>query len=89
MNHVLHSIVGHRCIMMNSKKFASPGGSSKKYRVLFEIECDLAVTQTIILASVSQYSLIPEEQEVLFDTGAVFEITCITTEYSGTINENW
>ncbi len=69
--------------------FVSPGGSSKKYRVLFEIECNLAVTQTIVLAPVAQYSFIPDEQEVLFDTGAVFEITSITTAYSGTINENW
>ncbi len=57
--------------------------------MVFEIECNLAVTQTIILAPVSQYSLIPEEQGVLFDTGAVFEITSITAEYSGTLNENW
>ncbi|CAF1344245.1 unnamed protein product [Adineta ricciae] len=60
--------------------FASSGKSPKKHRVLFEIKCDLALTETTVLAPVSQYSLIPDEQEVLFDTGAVFEIISITTD---------
>ncbi|UJR18617.1 hypothetical protein I4U23_005525 [Adineta vaga] len=67
--------------------FASSSKSSMKHRVLFEIKCDLALTQTTILAPVSQFSLIPDEQEVLFDTGAVFEIISITTDSSQTTTD--
>ena len=53
--------------------------------VLFEIECHLAVTNSIILAPVYQYSAHPDEEEVLIDIGAVFQIVSILENNSDNI----
>ena len=42
--------------------------------VLFEIECFHSEDQYSIFADITRFSEIPEEQEVLFDIGAVFKI---------------
>ncbi|CAF1450811.1 unnamed protein product, partial [Adineta steineri] len=49
--------------------------------VLFKIECSIQDQQSsVIFADVAEYSKIPDEEEVLFDIGAVFRIENITWE---------
>jgi tetratricopeptide (TPR) repeat protein len=57
-------------------------GSSRPdaIRVLFKIECDMAcytreeIEELVAFADISERSLMPDEQEVLFNLGATFEI---------------
>ncbi|CAF1473387.1 unnamed protein product [Rotaria sordida] len=46
--------------------------------VLFEIECDAKMN--VIFADISHYSEIPDEEEVLFDLGAAFQIISVTQD---------
>ncbi|CAF1233360.1 unnamed protein product [Rotaria sordida] len=50
--------------------------------ILFEIECSLDTNETVIMAMISQYSLHPQEQEVLFDLDAAFELLSVTEDES-------
>ncbi|CAF4804884.1 unnamed protein product [Rotaria sp. Silwood1] len=53
-----------------------------KKSVLFEIECDLAMSNSIILAPINHFSAHPDEQEILIDIGAVFKILFIIYAYT-------
>ncbi|CAF0909664.1 unnamed protein product [Didymodactylos carnosus] len=46
--------------------------------VLFEIECNAEMN--VIFADISDYSEIPDEEEVLFDLGAAFQIISVTQD---------
>ena len=48
--------------------------------VLYEIECDLATSKTIIFADIAKYSEYPHEEEVLFDLGSTFQINSISKD---------
>ncbi|CAF1300973.1 unnamed protein product [Rotaria sordida] len=52
----------------------------EKERILFEIECDLHNTDSIILAPIAHYSNNPSEEEVLFDLDAAFEILSVSRD---------
>ncbi|CAF1536074.1 unnamed protein product [Didymodactylos carnosus] len=57
-------------------------GESAKHRhevgVLFEIECDLSeLNDTIVVADIAHFSSFADEEEVLFDLGATFEIRVV------------
>ncbi|CAF3416148.1 unnamed protein product, partial [Rotaria sp. Silwood2] len=45
--------------------------------VLLEIECDLSCVHSVILAPIAQFSKNADEEEVLFDLGASFEILSV------------
>ena len=45
--------------------------------VLYEIECNLTASESIIFADVAKYSKYPQEEEVLFDLGTTFQIESI------------
>ncbi|CAF1078768.1 unnamed protein product [Didymodactylos carnosus] len=60
------------------------GQSSNKSHienVLFDIYCDTTTSSTIFV-DISKYSSFPEEQEVLFDLGSVFEIYSVERDLS-------
>lgn len=50
--------------------------------VLFEIEYDFDKIDSIVIASVAQFSQHPSEKEILFDLDAAFEITSMTRDVS-------
>ena len=52
--------------------------------VLFEIKCQREESNCSIFADISKFSSIPQEQEVLFDLGAVFKVEVISKE-----NDMW
>ncbi|CAF3625395.1 unnamed protein product, partial [Rotaria sp. Silwood2] len=54
--------------------------NEKRHRVLFEIEYDTNLAESVIFASIAEYSHIPHEQEILFDLGAGFEIISVITD---------
>ncbi|CAF2903158.1 unnamed protein product [Rotaria sp. Silwood2] len=51
--------------------------NENRHRVLFEIECDTDLIESVILASIDEYSHILDEQDILFDLGATFEILSV------------
>jgi tetratricopeptide (TPR) repeat protein len=52
--------------------------------VLFEIECQEEENNSTIFADIAKFSNYPEEQEVLFDLGAVFKVETISKD-----NDMW
>ncbi|CAF4343435.1 unnamed protein product [Rotaria sp. Silwood2] len=46
--------------------------------VLYEIECNLNVSESVIFADITKYSEFEKEQEILFDVGSTFKIESIT-----------
>ncbi|CAF1084934.1 unnamed protein product [Didymodactylos carnosus] len=53
---------------------------------IFEIETDIRL-KTVVFADVAQYSKFPDEQEVLFDIGAAFQIdSCV---YDSNTDKKW
>ncbi|CAF0712006.1 unnamed protein product [Adineta steineri] len=57
----------------------SPSGSRNDQRqyVLFTIDIDYTQSSNIILADITNRSLFPHENEILFDIGTTFEITSV------------
>ncbi|CAF0833069.1 unnamed protein product [Adineta steineri] len=54
---------------------------SKQVAVLFQIECNIQDGQSSVsFADIAGYSDIPDEEEVLFDIGAIFRIESVTSE---------
>ncbi|CAF3335825.1 unnamed protein product [Rotaria sp. Silwood2] len=45
--------------------------------VLYEIECNIEQTDSIIFADIAKFSDYPDEEEVLFDLGTTFEIVSV------------
>ncbi|CAF4090783.1 unnamed protein product, partial [Rotaria sp. Silwood1] len=50
------------------------GSPSDGLAVLFEITVDLDQVPTMVLADISQFTVMPDEKEVLFGLNAIFEI---------------
>ncbi|CAM4826075.1 unnamed protein product, partial [Rotaria magnacalcarata] len=66
-----------------AEMYAGIGSGDTKYEsLLFEIEINTEKQANCICTDVSSYSQFPDEQEVLFDLGTVFEIASI--EYNST-----
>ena len=61
-----------------------PTKRSDAVPILFEIQCDIQqLSEDVIVADISEFSVYPEEQEVLFDLSAVF---CLkTVQYDGQV----
>ncbi|CAF1040936.1 unnamed protein product, partial [Didymodactylos carnosus] len=60
--------------------FLLPGRSTdtKKQAVIYEIECNLIeLNDAVIFAHIARFSDIPDEDEVLFEIGATFEVVSI------------
>lgn len=54
-----------------------PTATSDKISVVLEIECDIAqLGDTVIFGDVSSESMFPDENEILFDIGATFQLRC-------------
>ncbi|CAF1252644.1 unnamed protein product [Rotaria sp. Silwood1] len=51
---------------------------SDEEKVLFQYTVDLDHVQSIIFADISQYNKLPDENEIIFDLGAVFKIESCT-----------
>ncbi|CAF0782816.1 unnamed protein product [Didymodactylos carnosus] len=52
--------------------------------VLFEIECNVdELKDAIVFADIARFSEYPDEKEVLFNSGATFEIVCISEDELG------
>ncbi|CAF3478919.1 unnamed protein product [Rotaria sp. Silwood1] len=67
-----------RCIAIN---FAVKGKKQvDSVPVLFEIECQNEESACSIFADITSFSDFPDEQEVLFDLGAVFKIQTVSEE---------
>ncbi|CAF0964752.1 unnamed protein product [Rotaria sp. Silwood1] len=67
-----------RCIAIN---FAVKGKKQvDSVPVLFEIECQNEESDCSIFADITSFSDFPDEQEVLFDLGAVFKIQTVSEE---------
>ncbi|CAF4695578.1 unnamed protein product, partial [Didymodactylos carnosus] len=58
--------------------FAGRSTDTKKQAVIYEIECNLIeLNDAVIFAHIARFSDIPDEDEVLFEIGATFEVLAI------------
>ncbi|CAF5066598.1 unnamed protein product, partial [Rotaria sp. Silwood1] len=62
-------------------KFATKSTTrTNVFSVLYEIECNIQKTESIIFADIAQFSDYANESEVLFDLGATFDIVSVNED---------